>query len=144
MCKHITVVLPNRPRQFYEVTKLLSDAGINVLGYTLVSEGRSGIVHLLCDDHALAFRTLEARYKHYCSEKEAIIVAVPHESGQLKRVIEIIADAEINLPNSYQAVTTKCTALLVMDFDSQLDLKRAATVLSENGVNLLQNMEQLK
>lgn len=140
MCKHITIALPNRPGEFYNVTSLLSNAGINILALTLVAHGRSGSAHMLCSPHQAAFQMLFSEYKFYCSEKEVVVVSLEHRVGAVQEVFEVLSQAEINLPNCYLGLTDAKDALVVLEFDTPNSCEMAQQEL-KNGEFALFNSE---
>lgn len=138
MCRHITILLPNRPGQFYKVASILSENKVNILGYALSSEGRPGVLYLFCHPHDLAHRVLSDVYSFYCTENEVLIVQVEHKPGSLKSILETIKNKKINLPNSYQGFTTDGNVFIVLEFDNLDNLHRAKEVLIENKFAVLE------
>lgn len=141
MCQHIVLLLPNQPGEFLRATRILSEQlpAINVLGYALSSEGRPGLLYLLCSEHGRAFKALSDKYKFYCSEREVQIVQAEHTPGKLAAILEVLAGADppLNLPNSYQAVSSSGQPLVVMEFDNKTESHRAKQVLRGKNFILL-------
>ena len=139
MCKHFILLLPNKPRQFHEVTTLLSQNDVNILGYGLSSEGRAGYLYLLCSPHDKAYCLLSEKYKFYFSEVTVQIAEVEHKPGTLASILKILATADppINLPNSYQAISSSGKVLIVKEFNNLDESSRANRVLRDNGINIL-------
>lgn len=136
MNKHISLLLPNKPGQFYEAISILSRSNVNILGYGLTSEGRAGMLHLLCDPYQIAYQVLLEKYSFYCTEKEVLIIELEHKPGTLKSILEVLAHAAINLPNSYLGFSTQGMALIVLEFDNQKDLCKAKELLKAENVKL--------
>lgn len=137
MCKHIVVLLPNIPGQFYKTASILKSKDINILGFSLSSEGRSGILYLLCEQHELAFKLLRDEYSYYCSEKEVVIVEGENQVGTLEPILKILADNDINLPNSYQSPSTRGTVYIVLEFSKIEEFENAKALLIEEKFKVL-------
>ena len=138
MCMHIGVMLPNTHGEFRKIAELLKEDGIAILGFSLASEGKLGLLYLLCDDHRRAFRLLRREYSSYCSEREVLAVAIDHKPGELEGVLEVLASASINIPAAYLALTSDKTALLIMEFDDEFYTREAARQL-EGSVTIMPN-----
>lgn len=137
MCKHITLVLPNRPGQFFNVSEILANEGINILGFALHSEGRAGFLNLLCSSHDRAFRTLELAYKQFCVEREVLVIKTPHHVGILKEILNLLRNADINLPTSYTALTNEEDYVLVLEIRNAHDRTKAKGLLMAAGHDVL-------
>jgi hypothetical protein len=119
---------------------LLAQNDINVLGYSLSAEGRTGTAYLLCSNHARAFTILETKYHFYCSRKNVLIVKAAHKPGTLYKVIKLCAQGNLNLGVSYQAYLTSGFVLIVLELDTRCDAKSARRILTENGLEVLDKM----
>lgn len=138
MCKHISLVLPNRHGEFLNATSLLADAKINVLGFSATSSGRTTLAYMLCDRHKEAMRILEKKYSFYCSEKDVLIARVRNTPGNLNNIISAIATCEINISVSYQALMDESNdALLVFEFDGPEFIQKAADCFKENDIDCI-------
>lgn len=141
MCKHIVLLLPNMPGQFSQTSSILSENNVNILGYCLSSEGRPGVLYLLCSPHEKAFTVLKEEYSHYCSEHEVLVVEAENQAGTLEPILRILSENEINLPNSYQAASTRATALIVLEFGKEGDLEKARHLLCTENYKVLSDVD---
>lgn len=142
MCQHITLILPNRPGEFYKAAKLLGENKVNIIGYHLTSEGIHGLLQLLCVPHDQAFSILKAKYKGYCSKREIIIVRIPNTPGQLYRVLFILQEKCLNLPNSYQFSTSGGNAFAVLELNGEEDTKKAKDLLTGAELKLINDISE--
>jgi len=140
MCKHITLVLPNRPGEFHASTKILVAESVNILGFALHSEGRAGFLNLLCSPHDKAFSALSLVYKQFCVEREVLVVKADHHVGSLKAILALIEEAAINLPTSYMAMTKEGSSSLVLEIRNERDRTRTRDLLREAGHELLNSI----
>jgi hypothetical protein len=144
MLKHITLVLPNRYGEFYSVAQLLAESEINVIGHNLSSEGKTSILHLLCDPHDRAFKILSKVYRYYCAEKQIVTVQVEHKPGQLLSILRLLNEEQLNLHVSYQAFrelgTDRQKVMLILEYLDASDAEKAREALkaaSFDGVDSL-------
>ncbi len=137
MCKHITLLMPNRPGQLHEVTLLLKEKAINILGHGLSCGRRSGVLYTLCYPHDLAFRLLREKYSYYCTEAEVLVVKSEHRPGSLNSILKIVHDENINVANSYQSFSSEGDVLIVLEFDSEKDLNTVQEILLRNHYDVM-------
>ena len=137
MCKHIKIVLPNFPGEASSVIDIIGQEKINILGYALSDTGESGLLCFLCTDHEKALLRLKDRFRNFVSQKEVVVVSIPHEPGQLKRIFSTLSEKRINIRNSYQAFGFDNRVLVVLDFNNDFDLERAQDALESAGSTVL-------
>ena len=138
MCKHITLVLPNRPGQVRDAAEKLAKSQINVLGFALHSEGKASFLNVFCSPHDEAYRVLELTYKQFCVEREVLVVKTPHNIGALSAILVLLQDANINLPTSYMAITETGHSALVLEIRNSADRSLAVKLLVEAGHQVVQ------
>lgn len=98
--KQLSVFLENKEGRLQEVFNLLKEANVNVVSASLADTKDYGILRALVDNNEKAQETLKA---HGISSKLVDIVAitVPHTVGSLSKVLNAIADADINVSYMY-------------------------------------------
>lgn len=98
--KQLSVFLENKEGRLQEVFNLLKEANVNVVSASLADTKDYGILRALVDNNEKAQETLRA---HGISSKLVDIVAitVPHTVGSLSKVLNAIADADINVSYMY-------------------------------------------
>jgi hypothetical protein len=137
MCKHITVLLPNRPGELRRITSLLSAENVNILGYQLVSEGNIGIAHILADPHLHAYDVLRREFNFYCREREIIAVETHQTPGQLHQILLCLEDDQFNIENSYQAFLPSGEVLVVLEIIDPDLRKQAEDAIVAGGFKLV-------
>ena len=100
MAEDLAVTLvDDRPGMLAKAIGCVSAAGINIDGYAEMN----GMVHVLTTDLPATRRCLsEAGFK-VMQEQHVVLVPVADEPGAAARVFQRIADAHVNVRNSYQA-----------------------------------------
>jgi hypothetical protein len=136
MCKHITLLLPNRPGELFKVAERLGAAQINIIGFHVAADGRSSILQLVCDKPNTAFETLHAHYKYYCTQREVLAVRLRDQPGELSRVLEVLSDRALNLTNVYQLEGADGEALVILELASPVETEQAVEALMDKGFSL--------
>ena len=132
--KQISVFLENKPGQLTEFAKLLEQHGINMHALCVADAKDFGILRIIVDDS----------YKTACVLKEAdyvfsitpvLAVEMPDKPGSLAKILDLLAENEINLEYTY-AFTSRKEGYAYMIL-RVTDNERAIEVLGENGVKLI-------
>ena len=137
MCRHISILLPNRPGEFFAASKVLRDQGVNVLGYQLSSQGSFGILHVLCSNHDKAHKLLFQKYQYYCNEKHVLICKVEHSPGSLMEILTVLENKNLNLENSYQALDSSGNIMVVIELIDRSQTSLSEDALGEAGVDVI-------
>lgn len=137
MCKHISILLPNRPGEMRGVADVLAHNGINILGYQLAAHGNSGSLHILCSDHDAAYISLFQKYGYYCNQSEAMICAAAHQPGEVRKILDVFDEASLNVENSYQATTSSGEVIVVFELVDRENTKSAENVLADAGISVM-------
>ncbi len=101
--KQLTVFLENRPGNLARVCSILADAGINVLALSIHDTVDSAVVRFLVDNPTKALLLLEEE-ELYVMEQDVIVLEVLNQKGELTRICQTLAQADINISYAY------CTA----------------------------------
>lgn len=98
--KQLSVFLENKEGRLQEVFNILKDAGVNVVSASLADTKDYGVLRALVDNNDKAQDALK---EHNISSKLVDIVAItiPHTVGSLSKVLNAIADADINISYMY-------------------------------------------
>lgn len=100
--KQISVFVSNKKGKLYEVTKILSDANINLDALSIAETADFGVVRLLPDKPDEAFDALE-KAGFIVKSTEVLIVYGDNKPGSLKDVLTKFAEAEINIEYAYSS-----------------------------------------
>jgi len=134
--KQISVFIENRSGRLLEVTRALSDNGINIRALSLADTSDYGILRLIVDKPAETLEVLK-KANFTLSETDVIAVEVPDTPGGLASVLEYLTEADINVEYMY-AFVEKSTenAALILRID---DIDKAVETLASNNVTILNN-----
>ena len=107
--KELTVVLEDRPGTLAKACAAIADAGINIEGFCAVPSGtgRQGTFHVLTKDAAATRRAIEKAGFTAKDEREVVLIEAEDRPGFLGKILNSVADAEINLGRSYVATNNR-------------------------------------
>ena len=140
MSVQLAVFLENRPGKLESVTKALAEAGVNIRGFSMASEGDYGVLKILADDPEKAFRVLKEH--HYTVSRRTVEIAlIDDRPGGLHELLTTLSGRNINIDDCYGiALEEGRRAAIVLDVERYPE---AEAVLREHGVRLLGEREQV-
>ena len=99
----ISVFIENKKGRFYNTTKVLKEAGINIRAMSLADTMDFGILRFVVDKPEKAYESLiESNF--IVKTNEVIAVAIKDESGGLSNLLKTISDLDINVEYMYTFV----------------------------------------
>ena len=99
----VSVHMENRPGALADLTRALTDAGVNILAVSVPDAGEFGTVRVIPDDLMKAREALEdAGYPHVASD--VLEVMLPHEPGALAKMARILADEQVVIRYAYATI----------------------------------------
>src|SRR5512137_2711569 len=125
----VAVFVENKPGQTARITKLLSDAGVNLRWFTIANSGSFGVMRFLVDQRDIAVRTLKEKGV-MVSLVEVLAVEVPDKPGSLHAVADLLGRNNINLDNS-SGFVAQSRAILIVEVHQ---LAQARAVLEQQGL----------
>ncbi|MBM3708875.1 MAG: ACT domain-containing protein [Actinobacteria bacterium] len=126
--KQLTVFLENKLGRLAEVAKILKKENINLQGFSTTEARDYGILRLVVSDTEKARQSLKnAGFTTHIAD--AICIKVEDKPGELSKILDILADEEINIDYIYVIAGTR----LVL---SVADIKKTEDILIKNGVTL--------
>jgi hypothetical protein len=135
----IAVFVENKPGQTARITKLLSDAGVNICWVTIANSGSFGVMKFLVSQRDAAVKALKDNGV-MVSLLEALAVEVPDKPGSLQAVADLLGRNNINLDNCSGFVANN-RAILVIEVH---ELAQARALLEREGLHLLTQEEMLR
>ncbi|MBR0121041.1 MAG: ACT domain-containing protein [Clostridia bacterium] len=102
--KQISVFLENRKGQLNEITKILAQAGINLLALNIAETTEYGIVRIIVDDVAAAMDALIGAGM-VVKVSDVSRVTISNSVGGLNSALQKIADAGIDIEYMYSMVS---------------------------------------
>jgi hypothetical protein len=135
----VAVFVENKPGQTARVTKILSEAGVNICWVTIANSGSFGVMKFLVDkmDEALASLRAEGLM---VSQLEVLAVETENAPGALQRVADLLGRSQINLANCSGFVANN-RAILVLEVQ---ELTEACRIIKQAGLRLLDQSEMLR
>ncbi|MBC7360160.1 ACT domain protein [Desulfacinum infernum DSM 9756] len=132
--EQISVFLENKAGRLAEVTRILSEAGVNIRALSLADTSDFGILRLIVNDNEKAKQALKAG-GFTVGKTDVVAVEVEDRPGGLHRILDILRKAGINVEYMYAFVQQSGNnAVIIFRFDN---LDEAVRVLTENGVTVI-------
>lgn len=134
----LSVFIENKSGRLADVTRTLADAGINIRALSIADTIDYGLLRLIVNDPAAARDALtEAGFT--VALTEVLAIEVPDVPGGLANIIEILAQAGINIEYMYAFVGTSGENAIVIFRIEKAD--EAITILRDRGVRILTGEE---
>jgi hypothetical protein len=132
--EQISIFIENKSGRLAEVTRILGDAGVNILALSLADTSDFGILRLIVDRTDLAKSTLKDQ-GFTVNKTEVVAVSVPDRPKGLYVILDVLDRAKVNVEYMY-AFVERCgeNAVIIFRFDNQ---EEAIKVLVGNGVKVL-------
>ena len=102
--KQLSVVMPNRPGILARTCAILADANVNVMALSVLDNNDNAVVRVLCDQPTKALLLLEQE-ELYVMEQDVVVVEIDNRPGELTRIAQILAQADINIQYAYATAT---------------------------------------
>jgi len=136
--EQISIFLENKSGRLAEVTRVLSEAGINIRALYLADTADYGILRLIVNDTDKARQVL--RDKGFTVEKTRVVaIEVPDRPGGLSGILEAIRNEGINVEYMYAFVEKSGkNAIVIFRFD---ELDKSINILRKADVRILEGEE---
>ncbi|MBQ3791718.1 MAG: ACT domain-containing protein [Clostridia bacterium] len=136
--RQISVFVENKKGKLAEITKLLSDAGVNLRALSIADTQDFGILRLIAaDPTAVAMRLSQEGY--ICNVTEVLAVSLEDRPGSVNRVLTVLSDSGVNVEYAYAFVSSRPGYAHLVLRVSDNDL--AVCVLKGTGITLLSQEE---
>ena len=136
--KLIAAFSENKPGYAARITKVLSDAAINIRWVTIAGIGGFGVMKLLVDKHDEAMACLKQKGVTV-NTLETLAVEVKDQPGALHAICDHLAKGGINLENTSGFVANHRAVLVIETHD----IPGATALLQKHGHRLLTQQEIL-
>ena len=132
--KQISVFLENKPGQLKAMTGTLAAANIDMRALSLAETNEFGIARIIVDDVYEAYQVLKDA-DFIARLTSVFAVAVPDEPGGLDKLLQIFANANVNIEYMYAFLgTDKKHAYMIFRVK---DSKQAEGKLAGKGLKIL-------
>lgn len=133
----LSVFIENREGRLDEVLSTLKNNDINIVSLSLADSSDYGLLRMIVSEPEKGKQVLkDAGFTAMLTEVLAVKLA--HKVGQLQVLLSEICKAGINIDYMYALATGSDDASIVI---KTADLKKAAEVLSDTGVELISAKE---
>ena len=130
----LSIFLENRAGRLAEVTRILTEAGVNIRALSLADTSDFGILRLIVSD----FDTAKAKLKEAgftVGRTTVVAVEVSDDPGGLNNILTMLQDAGINVEYMYAFVQQSGdSAVLIFRFDRT---DQGIELLQKNGINIV-------
>jgi len=130
--KQLSVFLENKTGRLTEMTKILSENGINITAFSIADTADYGIVRCIVSKPEEAIKVLKAN-RFSVNFTNVVCLIVPHQPGGLYHALQILSDNNIPIDYMY-AFAFDNAASVVIRSESNDDVIR---VLQANQMQLL-------
>ncbi|MCX7988053.1 MAG: ACT domain-containing protein [Thermodesulfovibrio sp.] len=136
----ISVFAENKPGRLERVTKVLAEANINILAFSITSTNGFGVIKFMVNKWKEAYDLL--REKGFTvSLNEAIGIEMKDQPGGLYEVVKILSSKGINIESaSVYVAETRKRAYLIVEVE---DTSKAKELLKDENLKFL-NPEEIQ
>lgn len=114
--KEFSFILGNNPGALAEVSEALGAEHVNLEAVTGVTVLDEGVIAIVTDNPDKTRKILRAKKIEF-EEREALVMALPHQPGQLASILGRLADEGINVLSCYCTVEKNQVVLTVDTVD---------------------------
>ena len=107
MAQDYMVMLPNRPGVLANLSTMMGNAGINIEGISGTQYQDKVVLHLLFDKGDEAIALLNQNKIIVMSTREVLVVDVADRPGELGKIAQKLANAEVNIDFVYLAMNNR-------------------------------------
>ncbi len=111
--KQFSIFLPNRPGALSRLTKILCDAGINVVGVASEVRDDSGVVRIAVGGD-VDLSSLLTKNGFSSIESRLISVFALDKPGELYRIARALADGKVNITTVYGTAVDGLSSRILM------------------------------
>lgn len=134
--KQISIFVENKPGALYGLTGVLAQNRVDLRALSLAETSEFGIVRIIVNDVYQATTVLkDAGYVHNLTP--VVAVAIPDVPGGLNRVLQVLANANINVEYMYAFLGGKHSDGAYMIF-RVADAEAAEQALSQRNIKTLE------
>ena len=135
--KQLSVFIENRKGRLGEVLHYLKENNVNILSISLADTTEYGLLRLIVND---APRARDVLFAEGFSSMltDVLIIKVPHEPGALQKILELIAEKNVNIEYMYGLSVEAEDASIVLQTN---DLAVACEVLKDAAIGTMTDSE---
>jgi hypothetical protein len=132
--EQISIFLENRAGRLTDVTRVLSQTGINIRALSLADTSDFGILRLIVTDHERAKEVLKEN-GFTVGRTSVVAVEVDDRPGGLHSILELLSNNQINVEYMYAFVQQSgMNAVMIFRFDRT---DQAIEILMKNNIRII-------
>ena len=135
--KQLSVFIENREGRLGEVLHVLKENGVNIFSLSLADTTEYGVLRIIVNDAEKGRAALVAS-GYSAMTTDVLVIKIPHVAGSLQKILEVIAEGNVNIEYMYGLSIEGEDASIVMktnDFDT------ACKILENNKIGTLSSEE---
>jgi hypothetical protein len=138
MAWHLSVFVVNEPGKLEKITRVLSDAGLNIRAVSMASTGEFGVVRVLVNDPDRGLAALKE--SRFTATKRRIMVAqIDDAPGAMHGLLVALSAAQINVEDCYGFVIEEGKrAAIVLEVEKFPEAEKA---IAGTGIHLISDSE---
>ena len=138
MAWHLSVFVVNEPGKLEKITRVLSEAGLNIRALSMASTGEFGVVRVLVNDPDRGLSALkEARFT--VTKRRILVAAIEDSPGAMHALLVTLEAARVNVEDCYGFVIEEGKrAAIVFEVEK---FPEAESVLAGTGIHLVSDSE---
>ena len=135
--KQVSVFIENRQGRLGDVLNVIKENDVNILSISLADTTEYGLLRLIVND---AKRARDILYAEGFSSMltDVLIIKVPHAPGSLQKILELIAEKDVNIEYMYGLSVEAEDASIVLKTN---DLEVACEVLKAANIGTMTDDE---
>ncbi len=138
MAFHLSIFVVNEQGKLEKITRVLSDAGLNIRAVSMASTGEFGVVRVLVNDPDKGLAALrEARFT--VTKRRILVAMIDDAPGAMHRLLVNLSAARVNVEDCYGFVIEEGSrAAIVFEVEKFPEAERA---LEGSGIHLISDAE---
>jgi hypothetical protein len=138
MAFHLSIFVVNEPGKLEKITRVLSEAGLNIRAVSMASTGEFGVVRVLVNDPDKGLAALkEARFT--VTKRRILVAVIDDAPGAMHALLVTLSAARVNVEDCYGFVIEEGSrAAIVFEVEKFPEAERA---LAGTGINLIADAE---
>ena len=138
MAWHLSVFVVNEPGKLEKITRVLSEAGLNIRAVSMASTGEFGVVRVLVNDPQRGLAALQAS-RFTVAMRRILVAQIDDAPGAMHGLLVTLSRAQVNVEDCYGFVIEEGKkAAIVFEVEKLPEAERA---LAGTGIHLLADAE---
>ncbi len=138
MAYHLSVFVANEPGKLEKITRVLSEADLNIRAVSVASAGEFGVVRVLVNDAERGFLALK-EHNFTVSKRRILVALVEDRPGAMHEFLVTLAANSVNVEDCYGFVIEEGKrAAIVFEVEKFPEAEKA---LSKTKIHLISDRE---